>query len=200
MRVGFGYDVHRLVEDRDLILGGVKIPYEKGLLGHSDADVLLHAIMDALLGAAALGDIGRHFPDTDPAYKGISSLRLLEHVGELLSQESYQIINLDATIIAQRPKMAPHISQMVEQVARTLKIDKSQVNIKATKNKIAVTVKGELKRTSSLIGKTRILMDEIEKEVKQLLGTDEQVKVSVKYTGYQAPTNKYQTNEHARVE
>lgn len=132
MRVGFGYDVHRLVEDRDLILGGVKIPYEKGLLGHSDADVLLHAIMDALLGAAALGDIGRHFPDTDPAYKGISSLRLLEHVGELLSQESYQIINLDATIIAQRPKMAPHISQMVEQVARTLKIDKSQVNIKAT--------------------------------------------------------------------
>ena len=103
MRVGFGYDVHRLVEDRDLILGGVKIPYEKGLLGHSDADVLLHAIMDALLGAAALGDIGRHFPDTDPAYKGISSLRLLEHVRELLYQESYQIVNLDATIIAQRP-------------------------------------------------------------------------------------------------
>ncbi|MBS6396216.1 MAG: 2-C-methyl-D-erythritol 2,4-cyclodiphosphate synthase [Clostridiales bacterium] len=132
MRVGLGYDVHRLVEDRDLILGGVTIPYEKGLLGHSDADVLLHAIMDALLGAAALGDIGRHFPDTDPAYKGISSVKLLEHVGALLEQESYQIINIDATIIAQRPKMAPHISQMVKNVAETLKIAESQVNIKAT--------------------------------------------------------------------
>ncbi len=132
MRVGFGYDVHRLVEDRDLILGGIKIPYEKGLLGHSDADVLLHAIMDALLGAAALGDIGRHFPDTDPAYKGISSLRLLEHVRELLYQESYQIVNLDATIIAQRPKMAPYIPQMVIQIAKTLQIEENQVNIKAT--------------------------------------------------------------------
>lgn len=132
MRVGFGYDVHRLVEGRELILGGVKIPYEKGLLGHSDADVLLHAMMDALLGAAALGDIGRHFPDTDPAYKGISSLRLLEHVRELLWQENYQIMNIDATIIAQRPKMAPYIPQMIEHVAETLKIDNSQVNIKAT--------------------------------------------------------------------
>lgn len=132
MRVGFGYDVHRLVEDRELIIGGIKIPYEKGLLGHSDADVLLHAIMDALLGAAALGDIGRHFPDTDPAYKGISSLRLLEHVRELLYQESYQIVNLDATIIAQRPKMAPYIPQMVAQVAKALQIEESQVNIKAT--------------------------------------------------------------------
>lgn len=132
MRVGLGYDVHRLVEDRDLILGGVKIPYEKGLLGHSDADVLLHAIMDALLGAAALGDIGKHFPDTDPAYKGISSLRLLEHVGKLLWENSYQIVNLDATIIAQRPKMAPHIPQMVKNVAKMLQIDESQVNIKAT--------------------------------------------------------------------
>lgn len=112
MRVGMGYDVHRLVEGRDLILGGVTIPYEKGLLGHSDADVLLHAIMDALLGAAALGDIGKHFPDTDDKYKGISSIKLLEHVGELLEEHNYQIVNLDATIIAQRPKMAPHIPQM----------------------------------------------------------------------------------------
>lgn len=132
MRVGLGYDVHRLVKERDLILGGVKIPYEKGLLGHSDADVLLHAVMDALLGAAALGDIGRHFPDTDEKYKGISSLRLLEHVGNLLEEENYQIINIDATIIAQRPKMAPYIPVMRENVARTLKLDVSQVNIKAT--------------------------------------------------------------------
>ena len=132
MRVGMGYDVHRLVEDRPLILGGVEIPYEKGLLGHSDADVLLHAIMDALLGAAALGDIGKHFPDTDPAYEGASSMKLLEHVGKLLEEENYQIINIDATIIAQRPKMAPHIPQMVENVARVLKLEKNQVNIKAT--------------------------------------------------------------------
>lgn len=132
MRVGLGYDVHRLVEDRELILGGVTIPYEKGLLGHSDADVLLHAVMDALLGAAALGDIGKHFPDTDPAYKGISSLRLLEHVGALLEQENYQIINIDATIIAQRPKMAPHIPQMRKNIADVLKLDESQVNVKAT--------------------------------------------------------------------
>lgn len=132
MRVGLGYDVHRLVEGRDLILGGVKIPYEKGLLGHSDADVLLHAIMDALLGAAALGDIGKHFPDTDPAYKGISSIKLLEHVGALLEQEDYQIINIDATIIAQRPKMAPYIPQMIKNVAQTLKLEENQVNIKAT--------------------------------------------------------------------
>ena len=132
MRVGMGYDVHRLTENRDLILGGVKIPYEKGLLGHSDADVLLHAIMDALLGAAAMGDIGKHFPDTDPAYEGASSMKLLEHVGKLLEEENYQIINIDATIIAQRPKMAPHIPQMVENVARVLKLEKNQVNIKAT--------------------------------------------------------------------
>lgn len=132
MRVGWGYDVHRLVEKRDLILGGVKIPYEKGLLGHSDADVLLHAIMDALLGAAALGDIGKHFPDTDPAYKGISSIFLLEHVRKLLEQDDYQIINIDATIIAQKPKMAPYIPEMVKNVAFALKIEESQVNIKAT--------------------------------------------------------------------
>ncbi len=132
MRVGLGYDVHRLVEERDLILGGVKIPYEKGLLGHSDADVLLHAISDALLGAAALGDIGKHFPDTDPQYKGADSLKLLQHVGKLLEEKNYQIINIDATIIAQRPKMALHIPQMVKNVAATLKLDESQVNIKAT--------------------------------------------------------------------
>ncbi len=112
MRIGMGYDVHKLVENRDLILGGVKIPYEKGLLGHSDADVLLHAIMDSLLGAAALGDIGKHFPDTDPKYKGADSIKLLEFVGELLNKNNYKISNIDSTIIAQRPKMAPHIPAM----------------------------------------------------------------------------------------
>lgn len=132
MRVGMGYDVHKLVEGRDLILGGVKIPYEKGLLGHSDADVLLHAISDALLGAAALGDIGKHFPDTDPQYKGADSLKLLEHVGKLLEEKLYVIGNIDATIIAQRPKMAPHIPQMRENIARALKIEVDQVNVKAT--------------------------------------------------------------------
>lgn len=132
MRIGMGYDVHRLVEDRDLILGGVKIPYEKGLLGHSDADVLLHAIMDALLGAAALGDIGKHFPDSDPAYKGISSIELLKHVGRLIEENMYVIGNIDAAIIAQRPKMAPHIEQMRKNVADALKIEVDQINIKAT--------------------------------------------------------------------
>ena len=132
MRVGMGYDVHKLVEGRDLILGGVKIPYEKGLLGHSDADVLLHAIMDALLGAAALGDIGKHFPDTDPAYKGASSIRLLEEVGRMIDEKLYVIGNIDATIIAQRPKMAPHIEQMRKNVAEALHIEVEQVNIKAT--------------------------------------------------------------------
>lgn len=132
MRVGMGYDVHRLVENRKLILGGVEIPYEKGLLGHSDADVLLHAIMDALLGAAALGDIGKHFPDTDLAYEGASSMKLLEHVGELLEEHNYVIENIDATIIAQRPKMLPHIPQMVKNVAEALGLEENQVNIKAT--------------------------------------------------------------------
>lgn len=132
MRVGMGYDVHRLVEGRKLILGGVEIPYEKGLLGHSDADVLLHAIMDALLGAAALGDIGKHFPDTDPAYEGASSMKLLEHVGALLEDHNYVIENIDATIIAQRPKMLPHIPQMVKNVASALGLEEDQVNIKAT--------------------------------------------------------------------
>lgn len=132
MRVGMGYDVHKLVEGRDLIVGGVNIPYEKGLLGHSDADVLLHAISDALLGAAALGDIGKHFPDTDPKYKGADSLKLLEHVGKLLDEKLYVIENIDATIIAQRPKMAPHIPQMRENIARALGIEVDQVNVKAT--------------------------------------------------------------------
>lgn len=132
MRVGMGYDVHRLVPERDLIIGGVKIPYEKGLLGHSDADVLLHAIMDALLGAAALGDIGKHFPDNDPAYKGADSLMLLERVGEILSEEGYVIENIDSTIIAQKPKMAPHIEQMRKNIADTLGLDISRVNVKAT--------------------------------------------------------------------
>lgn len=132
MRIGMGYDVHKLVEDRDLILGGVKIPYELGLAGHSDADVLVHAIMDALLGAAALGDIGTHFPDTDPAYKGADSLKLLEHVGTLLAERNYYIQNIDATIIAQRPKMAPHILTMRENIASRLGISVDQVNVKAT--------------------------------------------------------------------
>ena len=132
MRVGMGYDVQRLIPDRDLIIGGVKIPFEKGLLGHSDADVLLHAVMDALLGAAALGDIGRHFPDTDPAYKGISSVLLLEKVRDLLESHGFSIGNIDATVIAQRPKMAPHIPQMKENMAKALGIPKDCINIKAT--------------------------------------------------------------------
>lgn len=132
MRIGMGYDVHRLVEGRKLILGGVEIPFEKGLLGHSDADVLLHAIMDALLGAAALGDIGKHFPDTDLKYKGISSITLLEHVGKLLADNLFIIGNIDATIIAQRPKLLPYREQMVKNVAKALNISESQINIKAT--------------------------------------------------------------------
>lgn len=132
MRIGMGYDVHRLTEDRKLIVGGVEIPYEKGLLGHSDADVLLHAIMDALLGAAALGDIGKHFPDTDPAYQGISSIELLKRVGALLEEHLFLIENIDATIIAQAPKMRPHIDAMRQNIAGALRIDVSQVNVKAT--------------------------------------------------------------------
>jgi len=132
MRIGSGYDVHKLVEDRELILGGVKIPYEKGLLGHSDADVLLHAIADALLGAAALGDIGRHFPDSDPKYKGADSRKLLFQVLHLILAKGYCIMNVDATIIAQKPKMAPYIEQMRENIAETLQIDVDQVNVKAT--------------------------------------------------------------------
>lgn len=132
MRVGMGYDVHKLVEGRRLILGGVEIPYEKGLLGHSDADVLVHAIMDALLGAAALGDIGKHFPDTDSAYKDADSMELLKNVQQLLDSKNYMIGNIDATVIAQKPKLAPYIETMRMNIAKVLGIDIGQVNIKAT--------------------------------------------------------------------
>lgn len=132
MRVGLGYDVHKLVPNRDLIIGGVKIPHTLGLLGHSDADVLLHAIMDSLLGAAALGDIGKHFPDTDSKFKGISSIKLLNEVNMLLNKNNYKIENIDATIIAQRPKMSPHIMSMRQNISEALNISIDQINIKAT--------------------------------------------------------------------
>lgn len=132
MRIGHGYDVHRLVEGRRLILGGVEVPFDKGLLGHSDADVLTHAVMDALLGAAALGDIGRHFPDTDPAYAGADSLKLLDHVVELLEKKGYQVGNVDATILAQKPKLAPYIEKMRDNLAARMKVEPDQVNVKAT--------------------------------------------------------------------
>ncbi|OOM11350.1 2-C-methyl-D-erythritol 2,4-cyclodiphosphate synthase [Clostridium saccharobutylicum] len=132
MRVGLGYDVHKLVDNRKLILGGVEIPYEKGLLGHSDADVLLHAIMDSLLGACALGDIGKHFPDTDDRFKGISSIKLLNETNMLINKKGYRVNNIDATIIAQKPKMLPHIEKMRENIAKSLNIDIDQINIKAT--------------------------------------------------------------------
>ena len=144
MRVGMGYDVHKLTEGRKLILGGVDIPWEKGLLGHSDADVLIHAVMDALLGAAALGDIGKHFPDTDPAYKWISSIKLLVHVAELLRKQEYAVGNIDATVIAQKPKMAPHIPQMRKNMADALGIPESKINIKATTEEgLGFTGRGE---------------------------------------------------------
>lgn len=144
MRIGMGYDVHKLTEGRDLILGGVKIPWEKGLLGHSDADVLIHAVMDALLGAAALGDIGKHFPDTDPAYKGISSIRLLTHVMGLLEEKGYSVGNVDAVIIAQKPKMAPHIPQMRKNLAEAMGVSETRVNIKATTEEgLGFTGRGE---------------------------------------------------------
>ena len=132
MRIGHGYDVHRLVEGRDLILGGVKIPYELGLLGHSDADVLLHAVSDALLGAAGLGDIGKHFPDTDPQYKGADSLKLLQIVGEKVKAAGYRISNIDVTMIAQRPKLRRHIETMEQNIAGALQLDAGRINIKAT--------------------------------------------------------------------
>ena len=132
LRIGHGYDVHRLVEGRRLILGGVDIPWEKGLLGHSDADVLVHAIMDALTGAARLGDIGKLFPDTDPAYAGISSLKLLREVGRLLGEKGFEVVNIDATLLAQAPKVGPYRPQMAANVAEALAIDPEQVNIKAT--------------------------------------------------------------------
>ena len=132
MRIGHGYDVHKLVEGRDLILGGVKIPYEKGLLGHSDADVLLHAVSDALLGAAGLGDIGRHFPDTDPRYKGADSLELLRIVGRKVRAAGYRVSNVDVTMIAQRPKLKDYIDRMTENIASVLEIAPDRVNVKAT--------------------------------------------------------------------
>ncbi|MBR3042725.1 MAG: 2-C-methyl-D-erythritol 2,4-cyclodiphosphate synthase, partial [Eubacterium sp.] len=132
MRIGMGYDVHKLVEGRPLILGGVRIPYEKGLLGHSDADCLVHAIMDSLLGAAALGDIGRHFPDTDDSFKDADSMVLMEHVRDMLYEAGYSVGNIDATIIAQKPKMAPFVEEMRDRIAETLKIEKDRINIKAT--------------------------------------------------------------------
>ena len=132
MRIGHGYDVHRLVEGRDLILGGVKIEYELGLLGHSDADVLLHAVSDALLGAAGLGDIGKHFPDTDPAYKGADSLKLLEICAQRVKETGYRVSNIDVTMIAQKPKLRHHIPQMEENIAKAVGVDVSRVNVKAT--------------------------------------------------------------------
>lgn len=144
MRVGMGYDVHKLVPDRRLILGGVEIPYEKGLLGHSDADVLVHAIMDSLLGAAALGDIGRHFPDTDESYKNANSIKLLCEVGRLIDKENMLISNIDATVIAQNPKLGPYIQNMRKNIANALNIDITQVNIKATtEEKLGFTGQGK---------------------------------------------------------
>lgn len=143
MRIGHGYDVHKLVEGRDLILGGVKIPYEKGLLGHSDADVLLHAVSDALLGAAGLGDIGVHFPDTDPKYKGADSLLLLQTVGQKVKAQGYRISNIDVTMIAQRPKLKDYIPQMVRNIARVLELEPGRVNVKATtEEKLGFTGEG----------------------------------------------------------
>ena len=132
LRVGHGYDVHRLAEGRKLILGGVDIPWERGLLGHSDADVLTHAVMDALLGAAGLGDIGTHFPDTDPAYAGADSMKLLAHVVELLREQGFSVGNVDATVLAQRPKLAPHIPAMRDNLARVMGVSPDRVNVKAT--------------------------------------------------------------------
>lgn len=144
MRIGTGYDVHRLVEHRKCIIGGVEIPYEKGLLGHSDADVLLHAVMDALLGAAALGDIGKHFPDTEEEYRGISSVELLKKVGKLLEEHTFLIENIDATIIAQAPKMRPYIDQMRENIAKALGLELMQVSVKATTEEgLGFTGRGE---------------------------------------------------------
>ena len=144
LRIGHGYDVHRLAENRPLIIGGVEIPYEKGLLGHSDADVLTHAVMDALLGAAGLGDIGKHFPDTDSAYKGADSLKLLDHVIETLDRKGWKVGNVDATIIAQRPKLAPHIPTMRDNLAMRMGVEPGQVNVKATtEEKLGFTGSGE---------------------------------------------------------
>lgn len=157
MRVGIGYDVHRLVEGRKLIIGGVDIPYEKGLLGHSDADVLLHAIKDAMLGAVALGDIGKHFPDTDERYKGASSIKLLIEVNNKLMDKGYKVNNIDSIIIAQKPKMAPHIEQMRLNISRALNIDLDCINVKATTTeKLGFTGKGEGIAAQSVVSVDKI--------------------------------------------
>jgi 2-C-methyl-D-erythritol 2,4-cyclodiphosphate synthase len=144
IRIGHGYDVHKLVEGRKLILGGVEIPYERGLLGHSDADVLVHAIMDALFGAAAMGDIGRAFPDNDPAYEGIDSMILLSRTREMLEERGWQVGNVDATVIAQRPKLMTYIPEMTQRIAQVLQVEESQVNVKATtEEKLGFTGRGE---------------------------------------------------------
>jgi len=144
IRIGHGFDVHRLVADRPLVLGGVRIDYELGLLGHSDADVLLHAICDAILGALGLGDIGRHFPDTDPAYKGIDSMRLLEHVVGLAAERGWRVGNLDSTVVAQRPRLAPYLAQMVANLARACQVAEGRVNVKATTTEqLGYTGRGE---------------------------------------------------------
>jgi 2-C-methyl-D-erythritol 2,4-cyclodiphosphate synthase len=144
IRIGHGYDVHKLVEGRKLILGGVEIPYERGLLGHSDADVLVHAIMDALFGAAAMGDIGRAFPDNDPAYEGIDSMILLSRTREMLEQRGWQVGNVDATVIAQRPKLMTYIPEMTRRIAQVLQVEEGQVNVKATtEEKLGFTGRGE---------------------------------------------------------
>ena len=144
MRIGYGYDVHKLVENRKLILGGVEIPYEKGLLGHSDADVLIHAVIDSILGAAALRDIGYHFPDTDEKYKGASSVVLLRETGKLLKDAGYQIENIDSTIVAQHPKLAPHVPQMIKNMAEALEIDENKINVKGkTEENLGFTGSGE---------------------------------------------------------
>lgn len=159
MRVGIGYDVHRLVPDRPLIIGGVEIPHSQGLAGHSDADVLVHAIMDALLGAVGQGDIGRHFPDNDRRYRGISSLKLLEQVGQIIAEQGYRVNNIDAVIIAEAPRMAPHIKAMVTKVADVLQIETDRVNIKATTTeKLGFTGRGEgiaAQAVATVIGKDR---------------------------------------------
>jgi 2-C-methyl-D-erythritol 2,4-cyclodiphosphate synthase len=144
MRIGHGFDVHRLVPDRSLVIGGVTIPWQLGLLGHSDADVLLHAVCDAMLGALGLGDIGRHFPDSDPAYKGIDSTRLLAHVVTLASRQGYRVGNLDATVVAQQPRLAPHIPAMVARIAATCQVEAARINVKATTTEqLGYTGRGE---------------------------------------------------------
>ncbi len=151
MRIGIGYDIHHLVEGRKLILGGVEIPFEKGLLGHSDSDVLTHAICDALLGATALGDIGAHFPDTDPRFKGASSLDMLAHVVELLAQAGYRIANIDSTIITEKPKLAPHIEKIREQLATVMRVDVTQVSVKAkTNEKLDSVGRGEAMQAQAI--------------------------------------------------